>query len=135
MAPAPGGTVRLHGLKRLGQLVLCVRIVLTEVFQKDSGYRFCRGLCHPQGDGTRARSEETVVQAHGGWEVQTNTRGLESSPELRSGPGFLLLKGLVSSAGEQRWKGAQKPPVGLFPQTSEARCTLSHQEQERQSRT
>lgn len=133
MAPASGGTVSLHGLKRLGQLVLCVCVVLTEVFQKDSGS--CRGLCHPQGDGTRARSEETVVQAHGGWEVQANAGGLESLPEVRSGPGFLLLKGLVSSVGEQRWKGAQKPPVGLFPQTSEARCTLSHQEQERQSRT
>lgn len=40
---------------------------------------------------------------------------------MRSGPvSCFLLKRLVSITGEQKWKGAQKPPAGLCAQTSEA---------------
>lgn len=47
-----------------------------------------------------------------------------------------MRSGLASpSAGGQKWEGAQKPPMGLFPQTGEARRALGHQERERQSRT
>lgn len=41
---------------------------------------------------------------------------------------LLPAEGAGKLCGEQRWKGAQKPPVGLFAQTRAARSTLSHQE-------
>lgn len=63
------------------------------------------------------------MQAPGGWEVQPAEPPdacSQGPPRMKSGPicSFLLEKP-VSSAGKHKWKGAQKPPASLFPQTTE----------------